>query len=843
MRKSSGSWSGGRPAALLAGALMASMACGPRAGGDAKGPLTDVRFANGRPPVVVVAREGDPAAAVAVAITTAGLENDDPEPATALAGLIEARLKAKSIDATVTPSWDGLRTSTLATSDAEAVRVAEILREVLTAPATDADLASARKKLTALAGRPLRDRALSRWARCVGEPHALPERAGKETDLDVAKLERWRSAGLGLGRVAIAVTGPGSLGEAVAGSVLRGPIWKGGAAILTSASTSTSTSPDADVFDLPADVGAASLPMPMAFITLDVGSSSAAVTTAEALGDPKGPLAARLSELDLPFRLREVIGAAHVRGGCVGAILEASPGSSSSATADLAARVADAAALVQLEASVHLAGNASTLGEASGPRLSRRSGDARDAAERAAWWALVDQQQREQPATSTREPRGTSLALGVPSRRGSTSKDAQQLEPSREALAGALTRAAAAWEKPVVEARSRVEAGQGEAWILIASPCGTEGETDADAGLSALFATAVADGAAARATNEARVEPWVVADGVGLLVHGPPLAGESAAAHARRLADVAARSFAAEPIASASLGHARADLLRRDAKSDGPALSMLAAALAPQHPSWVVAWGASEPLARSSDSAVLLRAQALRSGPIRMAILANTDASQADAAVRAADRWIPRRGGDARTCRAGTGSQPSKPGTYAAPLRPGAMPEAYLAFPFAPGDEPARAAASVIAASLDGDGALLDKALSPNLARESSARILGWPKAPALVVRVVAPQASLDGAVMQARALIDRIHKGGLAQPDFDRATQARARGAINTALDPRARVVATWRGEPLASAPAQRTTIEDVRAFAQKSLAEDAMVIVASRPPRPPPASASGAP
>ncbi|HVJ90975.1 MAG TPA: hypothetical protein VM580_14325, partial [Labilithrix sp.] len=600
---------------------MLSASCGPRAPAHTGRPkdvalLPDTRVASGRPPVVLVSRDGDPAAAIAVAVTTVGVgwgdgPDDAPEPATALAGMIEARLRAKRIDAEVTPSWDGFRASALATSNAEARRVAGALRDVLAAPATDADLAPARRKLVALGQRPLRDRALGRWARCVGAPHALPERAGKDySDLDVARLERWRAKGLGLGRVAIAVTGPASYGEIVASSILEGAAWAVGAplGVKTSNTALAASEPAVDVFEMAAEAAAASV----LHVTLDVETSSAAVTTAEALGDPRGPLAARLSELDMPFQLREVTGAAHTQGGCIGVVLEGQPATqATSSAADLAARVADAVALVRIEASVF-------LNEAGPPRdgriLSRRSGDAREAAERAAWWALVDRTNGDRSLES-------SVALGLPSRRGTKQST---VELPRDALASAITRAVAAWNKPVVEARSRVEAGQGEVWILMGSPCGVENETDADAGLTALFATAAAD--SARVSADVRVEPWVAADGAGLLVHGPALAGETPAAHARRLADIASRSFSAEPIGNAPIARARADLLRRDASNDGTTLSMLASALAPKHPSWVVPWGSSEPLARSSDGAVRLRTQSLRTGPMRIAVLANVDA-------------------------------------------------------------------------------------------------------------------------------------------------------------------------------------------------------------------------
>ncbi|MBX3199738.1 MAG: hypothetical protein KF894_16500, partial [Labilithrix sp.] len=451
---------------VLASALTLA-ACGPREparsalGGDAA-LLPDVRTAPGRPPVVVVARQGDPAAAIAVAVTTAGIpwgdaDGDDPEAATALAGLVESRLRAKAIDADVTPSWDGLRASALATSDDAARRLAAALRDVLATPAGDADVVAARRKLAALGQRPLRDRALARWARCVGAPHALPERAGKDyADLDVARLERWRAAGLGLGRVAVAVTAPPAIAETVATTILRGPAWKAGSTIAARSDAAESV----DVFEAAADLAS----VPVLHATLDVGTSSAAVTTAEALGDPRGPLAARLSELDLPFRLREVTGAAHARGGCVGVVLEAA--SAPPPGADLALRVADAVALVRLEAAVFLAESGAAR---DGRVLSRRSGDAREAAERAAWWALVDQPKAPRPG-------GGSVTLAVPSRRGA--KDAAT-EPAREALADAVTRATAAWDRHVVEARSRVETGQGEAWVLVGSPCGTEDEADA----------------------------------------------------------------------------------------------------------------------------------------------------------------------------------------------------------------------------------------------------------------------------------------------------------------------------------------------------------------------------
>jgi hypothetical protein len=787
--------------------------------------LPDVRQAKDRPPVVLVTRDGDPMGAISAAVVVAAI---DAEPAVALAGVIESRLAARSLEAIVTPSWDGVRATVLFDGEGGAKAATDALREALSLPIEERDLAPAKKKLAALALRPLHDAKLARWAKCVGSPYAAPERAGKtHDDLALAKLEEWRAASHGLGRTAFAIAGSAAMGEEVAAAIAKGPPWKKAAELLPSAPVSSSVA--VEVFAAPGET------VPVAHATLDVGSSSAAVATAEALGDPRGPLATRLSGLELPFRLKEVTGIAHARGGCVGLVLEAASGAPAN---DVAARVADAIALVHVEAEVVLAEPSGSLRD--GRTLARRSGDARDAAERAAWWALA---KPEVPsATSERAPRSSSgsVVLAMPGKRNASPKEKETVEPSRETVSAALERASSAWSKPVAEGRVRVEPGQGEVWVLVASPCGTDAETDADSGLTSLVVAAAAEGA--RSSPDARVEPWMTADGAGLLVHGAPLRGETPAAQARRLADVAARSFAAEPITPTALSRARGALLHANAAGGGPSFALLATALSPSHPSWVVPSGKDEVLARSSDAAVIARAQALRAGPLRVAILANVDAAQGEAAQRAVDRWIDRRGSDTRTCKIGAAASPPKPGTFSAETRGGAAPEAYLAFPFPAGDEIARASAMIVAAALEGDAAssrtsgLLDKALGGDaqLARLWSARVLGWPRAPALVVRIVSTQAQLDDAVMQTRALLDRLRQGGGPQADLDRARANAARASIVTALDPRARIVATWRGEPVPpTAPRVQASHEAVRAFAQKHHVEDSMIVVAARPAR----------
>ena len=179
-------------------------------------------------------------------------------------------------------------------------------------------------------------------------------------------------------------------------------------------------------------------------------------------------------------------------------------------------------------------------------------------------------------------------------------------------------------------------------------------------------------------------------------------------------------------------------------------------------------------LASASDDAIAMRASSLRTGPLRVAVVANVDAAQAEAAVRAVDRWVARHPGDARNCPAVIALPPVHPGTYSVASPAGAPSEALLAVPFGPADDAARAAAQWTAAALDGPDGLLAHALGPAtggapqapLAQTWSAGIVGWPRSPAMVVRLTAEDALLDPAVAQTRALLDRLRQGALREED-----------------------------------------------------------------------------
>jgi hypothetical protein len=794
----------------------------------------------------VVEREGDARGAVAIAVTTEGIAPDrGAMVAVALGALVEERLAARGVvESDAVAGWDGWRLRALVASSADGAKLVDMAREAMLAPVgpKDAALAAVAKKLEALAHRPLPDRALVDVVRCTGEAYGT----GDETMPSAMELDAWRRSAHGLERIAIATAGDAPLADAVAAALARAPAWPPGAAVVAAPWPASDARPL--VYDASGEIppGAARI-----VVTARTTTPERAVAAAPALGDPRGPLASRLAALDAPGRVRSVVATAHVDGGCVAATVDLSPRDIAS---DVPERIATAAALARQELAVEIADVATPpdLRHA----LAMRAPDPRDAADRAAWWELSR-------ARAGRDELRAALTVGLaatrdPSERamGSGGSPAQEASVARgtprvaDAIRAEIDRATMAWHAPVVEARTRVERGQGEVWVLLASTCGTLPEASHDAGTGAAVATAaVMRGDEA---GDARVEPLVLADAVGVLAHGPPRADESPQAHARRLADVAGRAFAADALDTERIARARAALLARAGEIDARALAALGGALTPGHPSWIDPWGTSFGLGSASDDAIAMRAAAIRAGPLRVAVLANVDEAQADAAVRAVDRWVARRPGEARACPPLPTITTARYGTYAVELPSKALSEALLAVPLPPGDEAARTAAAWLAAALDGPGGLLARAVGgsgradpPGTAPTRAwSAVLGAPLAPALVVRLVAPDASLDASVAQARATLDRLHQGAFREEDRVRAATALGRATVAASLDPRARVIDLWRGEATAGtgdrAAAGRPkagppppTLDAIRAFASAELRDDALIIIAARPAR----------
>jgi hypothetical protein len=768
-----------------------------------------------------VTREGDGRGAIAIAVSTDGIAPErGAMPAMALAALVEARLAAHGLDVTASAGWNGWRLRILLASPADAGPVIAALRSAMLAPVADGDpaLAAVARKAGALLRRPLADGSLRPIAACTGEAYSVSGDAAATT----SDVESWRGRSHGLGRVAIAVAGDKGTSDAALRALAATPAWPA-ASPLAPAPWRGGESPLV-TYDASGEIPAGSARVVVVARTAD---PDRAVAAARDVGDPRGPLASRLAALEAPARVQSVAATAHADGGCLAVRLDLAAADLAS---DLAARVATVAALARQEIAVEVADAVLPPGFES--TLAARAADPRDAAERAAWWQLARPAPRGGPGDAQ-----LAVTVGVASPR---SEPDPASPASADAIRSAVDRATLAWHAPVVEERARVEPGQGELWLLLASPCGTTSESTTDAGSGAEVAMTAAARAAEGGGSDVGVEPFVAADGLGLLVHGPAREGERPQAHARRLADLAARAFAADTLDPRWILEARTALLLRDDEPGSRSLAGLGAALAHGHPSWVAPFGTRTALTSASDEALASRAAALRAGPLRVAVLANEGAAQADAAARSVDRWIARRPGEERACGPLSATAAPRAGTYAVEAPPGAPSEALFAVPIAAGDDAAAAAASWVAAALDGSDGLLAKALgAPSrdgsrapLARSWSASILSATRPTALVVRVVAEDPSLDVAAAQTRALLDRVRQGALGEEDRARAGAAVGRARLAASLDPRARTIALWRGETPSLAP----SLDAMRTFAAAALHDDALVIVAARPPRPEP-------
>jgi hypothetical protein len=784
----------------------ASTSAGARSTGD------------GRPSLDVVLREGDGLGALSIAVTTAGLAADRGAlVGVALAALVEARLAARGIEVTASGGWDGWRLRVLVGSVAEAARVVDGARAAMLTPVTadEPALATVARKTAALGHRLLPDRALIDAARCTGEAYGT----GSDVPTTPPELESWRSAAHGLGRVAFAAAGEAWLVDATAQAMARAPAWPRASSIVQAPWPPLDTR--AVVYDASGEIAPSSARV---IVIARTATPERAVGAAAALGDVHGPLATRLAALEGPARVRDVVATSHVDGGCLAATIDLD---ARDLGADAAARIATAAALARQEITVDIAeaGAPADLGRS----LATRAGDPRDAAERAAWWSLAGR-----CALAAEDEVRVTLTVGVASGRDTSEA---QTPAVGDMIRSEIDRASLAWHAPVVETRTRVERGQGDTWVLLASTCGTLPEANGDAGVGAAVATAASLQAAAGG-GDVGVEPFVASDGVGVLVHGPARAGESSEAHARRLADIAARAFAADPLTPDRMARARTTLLAHAAGIDERAMAVLAGAVSPGHPSWVDPTGTALGLATASDTTVSMKAAALREGPLRVAVLANVDAGQAAAATRAVDRWIARRPGEARVCASAPSSSPPRAGTYAVDLPAGASSQALIAVPFPPGDDEGSAAATWIAAALDGQDGLLSRVLAGSgrdapgapLARAWSAAVIGGPRAPTLVIRIDATDTSLDAAVAQTRVLFDRMRQGAIDETDRSRAEAALTRARSLGNLDPRARAIDLWRAK---GAPLAGPSVEKMRAFAAASFRDEALVIVAARPPR----------
>jgi hypothetical protein len=567
------------------------------------------------------------------------------------------------------------------------------------------------------------------------------------------------------------------------------------------------------------------------------GTSRGAIPDAtSSLADRAGALALRL-EAAYDWRLRGVSGVSWPEGGCL--VVEVEPGASGrgargeSREWDLERFTMHAAyALEVARQESELALDAARVDDGEAARLAiDRGGDAREAADRAAWWGWP-KVATAAPPPSTQAARTSTSVLSLPLAalaKGPQADVDGVVEKARTKFVASLDRARIAWARGELDVKSRVEEGQGELWIALGSPCGVAWEGTLDAGLAHVAIESLAASAAARAEAAGvAIEPWSSTQGIGLVAHAPARAGESSAALAQRVGDLVGRAFltAFPTREEVAIARGEAVSLLSDPTPPAPMLRPALIASTPEHPSFLDALGVAESVAKIGHEAVELRLSTLRAGPLRLAALANADVGQIDVATRAAERWVPRLPGETRACPMVELGPAPKSALHVVHVATGTG--IAIALPI---DDADRDAATALAAVLDGPGGRLEAELaSKGLATSYESKLVRGQGRSALAIVVLAPNGNLDAVAAAVRTLLEKLRTNGPEDADLARAEARRAQASLQRRLDPRGRVVDLFGGE--ASAPVS-VDLARLRATAARVLVEEKMQLVVARLPK----------
>jgi hypothetical protein len=760
----------------------APVACGGTGGATAAHSSIEVRAATDHPRLGLVAREGDPTGAEAVAIAhdlggTASLW---------LGVLLEQRL-SRVVPTESRPSGNGLVLRARVKTEADVARAIAAVSVALRASFTEEERGRARERFKS--GRPARawtspaDAAVSS---CIGEP-------GDATSLanpTLADLERWRTAVLSTESVAFAVVGPRALLDAAEDALQATPSWPRHSAL-------EDAWPASDVIGF-TRVGEGARTLSVALRTAEV---TKALVAAKSLAGRDSPLLEHARALG--WDVENVSATGRARGACLRVDLTADAATSPGlmATAGTAALAAE-----EMRASLALASSDPWDQD----RSALEASDPRDAAAIAAWRALSRQL----------EPGAERVFVSAFAKAGDGQTDA--------ALASEFTRTAAQRREPTVDVVRTTEGGQGEQWLLLANPCATATESTRDAGRAALAARSLAAKATGR--DGVRIEPWISTDGIGLLAHGPKAsARETVNEQARRIATALGRALAGSPIADDDAARARTLLLAELTPEMEPLWPAALEALSPNRVSWLDARGTWQSVNDLSVTSLEVERRYLLRGPLRLAVVSNAPEVTTDEVERAVDRWLrPEREAQAR-CPTVEPMLP-KPGEYAVePRIPGGDSQAIVGVTLPPqaGNGDAREA-RLTAYLLNRANGWLDSAVRvPGLALHAQATVLGNGARGALVVQVAAPQQKARDAAMQVRALFGRLAEGSVTADELKAADKALNDADLEQSLDPRQRIVKAWLGTNRAPSP----DVAALRRFHRQTLTAERHVLVVTRP------------
>jgi len=741
-----------------------------------------------RPRLALVEREGDPRRGVALAVHLA----TPPESALALALLVEERLRASGIESLklrVSPT--GFVAHALAADTPKLARFFQVANAALLSPVTANDAARVAARYRAEPPRVARSASEAALARCAGELLLSP--ASPPVPAPELQLGDWLAA-VAVADVAFAVVGSRVHLSAAADAVSALGAWN-----RRGSPAAPHVEPEAVGMSASAE-GALSLSL-----ALSGASAARAIAVAEQIGEPESLLAVRLNAGFPAWQVARV--STHLEAGraCLRLDLRAD-GAAPSAEA-LAVSVDGA--FDELE---HTMGRlapepwvvAKQVLAAEAPQ---------DAAAVAAWQALSALPPEPGPALHRLVHYAGPLAAPT----------------APERVAQLITAAAAAPANTAFEAVRGSEAGQGNVWMLLASPCGTGAEDAATAGTLALALHSTALAFSGR--SGVVLEPWLNVDAMGILAHASAGAPhESATAQAERVAEVLARALLSSGPPSGAIAASREMLLATLADGPTPGLSLALRQVSANHPSWLDARGSWSTLSGVSSRSVELGRESFLRGKLRLASLGNLDDVQVEAGER-------RLGSLLRAADAGRGAcVPSRrglpaAGKYRLEVTRSSDADAIIAVPLPVAPDGLAEEARWTELLLNRTGGWLQQALfQPGLVSTARARAVGGAAAAALVIELRTLDGKREQAVAQVRGLFERLRQGAATPAEAQYAAEVSLAREADLELNPRARVVELWRGKQ--SRARSSANVESLRALHRAAFEAGREVVVLTDPP-----------
>lgn len=741
-----------------------------------------------RPRLALVEREGDPRRGVALAVHLA----TPPESALALALLVDERLRAYGIaDLQLRVSPTGFVASALAEDTPKLARFIQVANASLLAPLTANEAARVAARYRAEPPRVARSASEAAVARCAGELLLNPSSAStRATELD---LGNWLAAVL-VRDVAFAVVGSRTHLTAAADTVSALAAWDRRGSV-----GATRVEPDQVGVSASAE---AALNLSLA---LSGASAARAIAVAEQLGEPESLLSVRLAAGFPAWQVARV--STHLEAGraCLRLDLRAE-GTAPSAEA-LAVSVDNA--FDELE---------HTLGRlAPGPwevaKQVLAAEGSEDAAAVAAWQALNSVEPEPEPQLHRLVHYAGPLATAA--------------LPERLAQ---LLESAAATPEATFEAVRGSEAGQGNVWMLLASPCGTSAEDAATAGTLALALHSTALAFSGR--SGVVLEPWLNVDAMGILAHAAAGAPhESATAQAERVAEVLGRALLSSGPPAAAIAASREMLLASLADGPTPGLSLALRQVSGNHPSWLDARGGWSSLSGISSRSVELGRESFLRGKLRLASLGNLDDVQVEAGERRLGSLLRGAGAGRGACVPPRRGLPAA-GKYRLDGARSNDADAVIAVPLPVAGDGLMDEARWTELLMNRAGGWLQQALlAPGLVSTARARALGGGAAAALVIELSTLDGKREQAVAQVRGLFERLRQGAATLAEARYAAEVSERREADLRLNPRARVVELWRrAQP--STRGSAANLESLRALHRAAFEAGREVVVLTDPP-----------